>query len=409
MPTPPVGGAGLDHARSLKNQAAVLVCFLVALIDGYDTLMLSFIAPLISREWSMPPGSFGKIFAAGFAGTAVGAFTIGAAADRFGRKRLLVLALALAGSMTLLCAWAPTPWLLMSWRFAAGIGLGGAIPPVSALAPEHARPDRRTETVSRMFLGFPIGAVAGGALTAALMHSLGWRDMFIGAGALALVALPLTLVFVDETASGEAAAADRTLARRSISELFAQGRPLGTVLLCAAVFLILLVSYFLVSWTPSVLASSGMSPQRAALGVVVANIGGIVGALGMSFLLVRRDPFLVIAAALGCGAFLIPLFGFHVVSSNTAFALLFAIGLLVIGGQMNIPALCVHYYPPALRATGVGLSMAIGRLGSIAGPLLGGFLVAAQRPWSELFLLAAVPLFVASAAIGCVAWTAKRG
>ena len=407
MPTPSLDGAGFSRARSTKSKAAVLVCFLVALIDGYDTLMLSFIAPLISREWSLPPGSFGKIFAASFAGTAVGAIALGAAADRFGRKGLLALALALAGSMTLLCAWAETTGQLMLWRFVAGIGLGGAIPTVSALAAEHARPDRRTETVSRMFLGFPIGAVAGGAITAALMRSLGWRGMFVGGGVLAMLLLPVALTVIDETASGRAAAEARALARRSISELVAQGRLLGTVLLCAAVFLILLVSYFLLSWTPSVLALNGVSPQRATLAAVVINIGGIVGALGLSFLLVGRNPFLLVAIALSSGALLIPLFGFQLVGNNAAFALLFAIGLLLLGGQMNILGLCIHYYPPALRATGVGLSMAIGRLGSIVGPLLGGLLVDAHQPWSRLFLLAALPAFLAAAAMACIAWTAK--
>jgi AAHS family 4-hydroxybenzoate transporter-like MFS transporter len=388
----------------------VLVCFLVALIDGYDTLMLSFLAPLISKEWSMLPGSFGKVFAAGFAGTAVGAIAVGMAADRFGRKRMLALALAVAGTFTALCAGASTPSELMFWRFLAGIGLGGAIPAVSALTAEHARPDRRTETVSRMFLGFPIGAIAGGAITAALMQAVGWRAIFVAGGALALVLLPFALAIVTETAGRPAAAGSQPArAKRPIAELVAEGRMLGTVLVCAAVFMILLVTYFLISWTPSVLALSGMSPQRAALAAVVLNVGGVIGCLGTSFAITGRNPFLLVGAALGAGALLIPVLGLHIVDSEVAaFALVFMIGLTVVGGQMNIPALCVYYYPPAVRATGVGLSMAFGRIGSIVGPLVGGFLVAAKLPWSELFLLVGIPALIAAAALGCIAWTSRR-
>ncbi len=116
------------------------------------------------------------------------------------------------------------------------------------------------------------------------------------------------------------------------------------------------------------------------------------------------------ALCLALGAALVPFFGFHIVGSEVAaFCLVFAIGLLVIGGQMNIPALCVHYYPASVRATGVGLSMSVGRIGSIVGPLVGGLLVGAKLPWGQLFLLAAIPAFIAAAALGWIAYRKPRG
>jgi AAHS family 4-hydroxybenzoate transporter-like MFS transporter len=89
-------------------------------------------------------------------------------------------------------------------------------------------------------------------------------------------------------------------------------------------------------------------------------------------------------------------------STATLFPILFATGLLVIGAQANIPALCVHYYPAAVYSTGVGLAMAAGRLGSIAGPLIGGRLLAAQIAWGPLFLLAAAPALLAAAALAAM-------
>src|SRR5277367_397259 len=109
------------------------VCFVVAMIDGYDTLMLSFIAPLITKEWALAAQTVGKIFASTYAGAALGAATFGIAADRFGRKLMLLASLLLAGICTCLSAKSGDPASLMWWRAAAGIGLGGAIPTITAL------------------------------------------------------------------------------------------------------------------------------------------------------------------------------------------------------------------------------------------------------------------------------------
>jgi AAHS family 4-hydroxybenzoate transporter-like MFS transporter len=412
MSSLPLAGARRPpRALPYASRFSIVVCFLIALIDGYDTLMLSFVAPLISKEWGMPPGAFGKVFAVSFAGAVVGALSVGAAADRFGRRRLLLASILVAGGFILLSATSASPEQLMLWRFLSGIGLGGAIPTISALAAEHAHPDQRSATVSRMFLGFPIGAVAGGAITAALMQSVGWRGIFIGGGTLALALLPLVFAMSESgRTSTTAADANPAHAKRPLAELVAEGRGPGTVLIATAAFMILLVSYFLLSWTPSVLAMNGMSPQRSALAGVMLNVGGVAGAFAMSFVVARRSPFGPVALCLALGAALVPFFGFHIVGSEVAaFCLVFAIGLLVIGGQMNIPALCVHYYPASVRATGVGLSMSVGRIGSIVGPLVGGLLVGAKLPWGQLFVLAAIPAFIAAAALGWIAYRKPRG
>ena len=156
---------------------APVICFVVAMIDGYDTLMLSFIAPLISKEWALAPQTIGNIFGSTYAGAAVGAAAIGIAADRFGRKTMLLASLLLAGVCTFISAWSSGPTPLMWWRLAAGIGLGGAIPAISALTAAHASPGRRSVAVARMFLGYPVGALVGGVVTAVIMASVGWRGI----------------------------------------------------------------------------------------------------------------------------------------------------------------------------------------------------------------------------------------
>ena len=392
------------HTRS---RTVTIVCFLIAMLDGYDTLMLSFIAPLISKDWGLGRGAFGSIFAAGYAGAMIGAVLFGIAADRFGRKKLLLLAILIGGVFTVACAAASGVGELMGWRFAAGLGLGGAIPSVSALTAEHAAPERRSATVTRMFLGFPIGAVAGGAITASMMSLVGWRGVFVGGGVLSLLLLPVAFVGLTEQRDGSHGRVTRST--RPLADLVADGRLFGTVLICLSAFLILLVSYFLISWTPTVLTLHGLSPERAAVAGVVLNLGGVLGALAMSILLAGRSPFGPVALCLGIGGVLTAVLGQGILGQAALiFALVFAVGAFVIGGQMNFPALGVYFYPEEVRATGVGLAMGVGRLGSIVGPLLGGYLVSAKLGWEQLFLLAGLPALLAALAMAAIVLRRRR-
>ena len=389
------------QAKAL-GRSVPLVCFLIAMLDGYDTLMLSFIAPLISKEWALGPGAFGAIFAAGYAGAMAGAVLIGMAADRYGRRRLLLLSILIGGVFTMLSATAGGVGELMLWRFIAGIGLGGAIPSVSALTAAHSAPERRSAAVTRMFLGFPIGAVAGGAITASVMTWVGWRGVFVGGGIISLLLFPLAFWVVTESRGRESGKPVHSA--RPFAELVAEGRLFGTVLICLAAFLILLVSYFLISWTPTVLTLHGMSAERAAVAGVVLNLGGVLGALAMSMLSTGRSPFALVALGLCTGGVLTVVLGQNMLGeAGLVLGLIFAVGAFIIGGQVNFPALGVYFYPESVRATGVGLAMGAGRLGSIVGPLIGGYLVSAQSSWDRLFLLAGVPAVLAAAAMAAIA------
>ena len=354
------------------------------------------------RSGRSRPQTFGKIFGSTYAGAAVGAAMMGIAADRFGRKTMLLASLLLAGICTFISAWSSGPAALMCWRLAAGIGLGGAIPAISALTAEHASPGRRSVAVARMFLGYPVGALIGGVITAAIMASVGWRGVLMGGGICALLVVPPVLFFVSET-PGEARAISVVHSRHPLAELVSGGRMWGTVLVCAATCLTLLVSYFLVSWTPTVLTLNGTSPQRAAVMGATLNLGGLTGAWILSSLIANFSPSLTIAASLAAGALAIVFLGQSLAAPGvTVFILIFAIGLLVIGAQVNIPALCVHYYPASVYSTAVGLAMAVGRLGSIVGPLIGGRLMSAQIGWGPLFLLAAAPAMAAAFALAAM-------
>lgn len=377
-----------------------LVCFLIAMIDGYDTLMLSFIAPLIAKDWHMSPTALGGIFAATYAGAALGAMALGATADRLGRKSVLLLCLAVAGTCTVLAGWSRSVPELMLLRAAAGIGLGGAIPIISALAAMGAPLQKRRSAVTRVFIGYPIGAMIGGVATAAIMTIVGWRGVLLGGGALTLTIGLLGIWGIPNDTSEPMSAGINLRSKQPLIELVAEGRARRTILICLSAFLILLVSYFLLSWMPIVLSLNGVDPRIAAMSGVLLNIGGLVGAWGLSTILGRRNPPRAVALCLAAGSVLIAWLGLGMTGAGpTALVLMASIGILIIGSQINVPALCSHLYPVHLCATGVGLAMAVGRLGSIIGPLAGGYLVAAHLGWNRLFLLAALPALLAALGI----------
>jgi AAHS family 4-hydroxybenzoate transporter-like MFS transporter len=84
-------------------------------------------------------------------------------------------------------------------------------------------------------------------------------------------------------------------------------------------------------------------------------------------------------------------------SSFLALALcVFAVGFFLIGTQSALNASSALIYPPSLRSTGVGWGFGIGRIGSIISPSIAGVLVALHWQPGHLFLIAAVPTFVAS-------------
>ncbi|MEZ0603680.1 MFS transporter [Paraburkholderia sp. IW21] len=372
-----------------------LVCFAVSMIDGFDTLMLSFVAPLLAKSLQIDHATLGRVFGAGFVGTVLGSLIVGPLADRFGRRPMLVLALCVTGIFTLGCAFATSATMLAALRFLGGLGMGGAIPPVAAITAESSSPQRRSSLVILMFIGFPLGAVVGGAITAALMMRFGWPFVFLMGGASALAALiPVLLVIPKQTVSRAEHAAARPRGAVGgmvlFGNLFSGGRLAATLALWFGVLSSMILSGFLVSFMPTILNMNGVAPARAALGAVALNIGAIGGALVISMVVGKRGPFVPVAISFLCGAVLTVALGHIIGAGNVAFAMLFAVGACLVGGQLTFPAIASRLFPADVRAAGIGWAMAIGRTGSIIGPLVGGILLSQHLPFDTLFIVAAL-------------------
>jgi AAHS family 4-hydroxybenzoate transporter-like MFS transporter len=380
----------------------VLVAFILVMIDGYDMFIVSFVAPLVAHDLHLAPDNLGAVFAAGLAGSMLGGLTLGAVADRVGRRPVLIGALLFAGIMTVLCSQAVSFGSFASLRFLTGFGLGGLLAAVVPLIAEYFPAEHRNQAVTSMFIGYPLGAVVGGIVTAVLIAH-GWRSLFVGTGTVTLLLLPLALLMKETFASkldklGHEKE-DRILGTKlSILELFTEGRLWTTLTTSFGIFCLLLLTYLLNSWTPLIAVRLGFKPQTAALCGVFLNLGGVVGALS-SMLWVRRfGVFKLAAVMVSVGSLGIVSIGFAAHAAASLFLALFISGVLVIGAQQNSPAMSVQLYPRRMRAAGAGWQFAAGRLGSILGPLIGGLLFSSGIAYETLFVAMAVPALLAGCA-----------
>ena len=161
------------------------------------------------------------------------------------------------------------------------------------------------------------------------------------------------------------------LAGIPVLHLFKESRTPVTLLLWVVFFMSLLDLYFLSNWLPTVLNDLGASVSSAAAIGSMLQVGGVVGTFALGSIIDRFSfralALVYFAAVFAVGA--IGQLGHSVVFVTMA---IFAAGFCIVGGQIASNALAATFYPTAVRATGVGWALGIGRIGSIVGPLVGG-------------------------------------
>jgi len=405
------------------------LCAIIAMLDGFDTQAIAYVAPRIAEDWDLAPAAFGPIFAVGLFGLTVGAFLLGPAADKFGRKAIILISTVIFGLFSLLTATAGTMNELLIYRFLTGIGLGAAMPNIIALTSEYAPERLRATLVTVMFCGFPLGSTLGGLLSTGLIDSFGWRSVFLLGGVLPLLLAPVLMAMLPESvrflvAKGAPESRIAPIVRRidpdaptaefvsalrseqaeapkgfSVAQLFTQGRAPVTGLLWVAFFMNLLVMYFLVNWLPTLLKGAGLPLGVAILSTATLNLGGVVGAIALGRLIDRYSPYIVLGTAFAASSVfigVIALGGTHLTTLLIGAALS---GFGVIGAQIGCNALAAAVYPTAIRATGVGWALGVGRIGAIVGPLVGGVLLAHHWAPGPIILMAVIPALIAAGAV----------
>ena len=421
-------GEVIDSEPLSRFQAVTIaLCGCVVVLDGFDTQAIGLVAPAIAETFGVPLASFGVIFSAGLLGLMIGALTLGPVADRVGRRWTVIAATLAFGVFTTLTASATSVGELALLRFLTGLGLGGAMPNLVALATEYSPRRLQAMIVAWMFAGIPVGAVCGGLVSAALLPAWGWRAIFyVGGGLPVLIAL-LLLARLPESvrflivrkASPEQIAAlmrrvapglqigssDRFVSRveakrgMPMRHLFTEGRALGTVLLWIPYFMNLLMIYFIVSWLPAILRQAHLPLSAGVMAITLFSVGGAVGCLVTGRLLKAIGAHPVVLGEFCAATMLIGVLALMPPLLWLILGVAAVLGFVVQGAQAGLNALVAGFYPTPIRSTGIGWALGIGRIGSIVGPLLGGVMLSLDWSLQAIFLAGTVPAICAAVAV----------
>jgi AAHS family 4-hydroxybenzoate transporter-like MFS transporter len=377
-------------ASSTRFRVACL-CAAVLLVEGYDIAAVGYVVPLLVDAWRVPPPAFTSALAAGNTGLLLGSLIAGLLGDRLGRKPVMIACVSAFGVLSLVSALVQSPTQLAAARVLTGLGLGGGIPLAIALASDFAPAIAKGRFVLLASLGIPIGFALAGFVSARLIGAFGWPAIFVAGGAAPLLLSPALLLGLPESTAFRAAPPPPG---GRVAALFRDGRAPSTTLLWAINLLNLLTIYFLLLWTPAILHNAGASAPAAIVATTVFSLGVVASPALMAPIVDRLGIECVLSVTLGAGASCILAIGLFDPPIGLVGALIFGAGIGV-GAQGGINALSGLMYPPNIRATGAGWALGLGRIGGVAGPLLGGALIAHGFSARQIFLSAAVPAFCA--------------
>lgn len=382
-----------------RSNATLALCFCAAIIEGMDIQSMGIAAPGIGPEFHLSKQALGQVLTASPLGLFIGAFIGGRCADVWGRKRALVMSMAVFGSFQLATAWASGFESLVALRVLCGLGLGGAFPNLIALTAESSGGRNNILNVVITAAGMPTGGALASTIGFLAGPSGDWRLVFYVGGIAPLLlapvmafALPESNLFRKARQPGSAAARPGVL-----ETLFQGSRARQTVLLWIAFFTTTLVVHLLLNWLPNLMLARGFTRPEAFFIQILFNVGAAAGSVGLGWLMQRRPSgSLLLACYGGLSASLLLLAFLHHELALVA-GVVAVVGATVLGAQFILYGLSPAYYRTAGRGTGTGAAVAASRLGSASGPFWAGLLLGAGASANQV-LQSLLPITATAAA-----------
>ena len=403
------GGPGpADGARPRKSAALViLLCFVSIVFDGYDLVVYGAIVPsLLQYEaWGLTPVETGAYGSYALAGMFIGAILVGYLTDVVGRRKVLLVSITMFSLLMVATALAPSPELFGLFRFLAGLGLGGVIPTAIAVTVEFSAPHRRNFNNALMFSGYAVGGILAALLAMLLLGAIGFRGM-LGIGGLPLVTVvPLLFLLLpespaylrargrleeaaqvvrdyglqapdDETPAASAAAPARTQNR--LRAILSGRWAAATLLFCLAGIAGQTLVYGLNTWMPQLLILADYSLTSSLSFLLTVNIGAVLGVVVSSRLADAFGPRPVTAFSFFSSGAALLLMGTGIMPLWAMYLLVAVVGFGSIGAQILVNGFVATYFTDATRATALGMTLGIGRIGAVLAIAGGGVLVASQ-------------------------------
>ena len=431
----------------LQIRVAAL-CTLIQICDAFDVNAIAVTVPSLTHAWSLPGPAFTQVFVWSSIGILVGALSAGPIGDRLGRRPLLLGSVVIYGLASLLTAFVGSLPMLSIMRFLTGVGIGGAFPGAATLTGDYAPQRRRATMIMASFTGAPLGGFLCGQLAAVLLPAFnkglaitiplftnadgspiiitiiehGWQSVFIVGGIVPLAMLPILWRWLPESprflaakdnpsprqaallrqlgiTPGQTGAGQVDIARGNpIKMLFGEGYAMQTILLWVIFFCSLLNLFLFAYWLPEVLHLTGMTPPEAARASSYRELGAVLAVLYLGVLIDRFGAERALALHYAAGIGFIASIALFTMPYLILIGAIFFAGMTIVGSQTGANGACGKLYPARMRASGLGWALGIGRLGGIAGPALGGYLLAMGLRPPTIFLSACGFMLIAAVA-----------
>ncbi|MEX1656951.1 aromatic acid/H+ symport family MFS transporter [Streptomyces pseudovenezuelae] len=411
-----------QHPMSRRQWLIVILCLLTMVAEGLDTTVAAFVYPKLKDNWGTEDRTVTAIVTLSVLAMIIGGIAAGPLADRYGRKRVTVIGVAVFGLGTACMGFASVIGVLAGLRFVACLGLGAVLPTTMALVADWTPAKRRAQMITLAFAGVTAGTTVGGVLASVLIPAFGWPTLLVVCGIIPLLVIPAVVVFVPESVSLLAArerptaelhralaavasdqdlscvAGDRTTVQRGsrpaprivLSRDFAP----TTLLLWLCLFLGQGIAYLIITYLPRLVEDAGLTDAQAALGVAAFGWGGLTGQLSVSFALKRFDRFRLLATLWGASAFGLAAAALWAERFTALLATAFAIGLCLPAATSVLQAITAVAYPQSVRATGISWANSAGKLGPVFGGLLGGLMVDADWRLHTVLLVLVGPVAI---------------
>ena len=399
----------------IRQILVVGICVLLTALDGFDVLSISFASPGIAKDWGIDRAALGVVLSMELIGMALGSIFLGNMADRVGRRPIIIFCLLVMATGMFMAGSAQSVNSLLIHRFYTGLAIGGMLASTNAMVAEFSNSKRRNLSVILMAAGYPLGVIIGGVFAVNLLQDNSWRSIFVFGGTATLCFLPFVYWLLPESVAylnsrrpsnainrinatlkilGHAQIAQLpevgTQQKTSISELLKPSLIRSTVLLTFAYFMHIMTFYFILKWVPKIVVDMGFSPSLAGSVLVWANVGGLLGCITLGLLSNRfQIKTLLVFIFLG-SSLMVMLFGSEQQSLTQLSVVVAVAGFFTNAGVVGLYALFAQYFPDALRASGSGFAIGVGRGGAAISPILAGLLFAAGYGLQSISVLMAL-------------------
>ncbi|MDO5697617.1 MAG: MFS transporter [Dermatophilus congolensis] len=393
---------------------AVLIAILLCMMDGFDVLVMGFVAPYLARDWGLSPSEVGYALTAGVAGMGVGSAFISPLADKIGRRPHINIMLALITVGMVMTGLAPNLTLLIAFRFFAGLFIGGLITSLNIIVSEYSSDKRRGTIMGIYGIGLPLGASLGGLASNWIIANYNWHGPFFFGAILSALLLIVSWLWLPESITyliekrpkgalekynaigakmGQppaaelpaplASGAQRNVAKAIFSGIMAP----RTSYLWIAYGLLTAAFYFANTWTGRLIGQALNDPAAGTRAQSFVPLGGVLGALVFAGLCLFLHTRLATAAICFGGTITYLIFAANFSNASLGLLLAFSVGIFANGGIAAFYAVSPNVYPAAVRAGAMGLMLGFGRIVSITAPLLSGWLLEAGWQPPSLYSL----------------------